>query len=183
MQPTRTVRRRILFIAILVFGAGWIFLSANKEGKSTAGQVPALQKGFFAPDFTLKTLDGESVTLSDLRGKVVLLNFWATWCPPCKAEMPAFQRAYTDYAAEDFVILAVNATQQDSVEGVVEFIAEFGLSFPVVLDTAGEANRFYQVQSLPTSFFIDRDGVISEVVIGDSIAEALIRSRIEKLIK
>jgi cytochrome c biogenesis protein CcmG, thiol:disulfide interchange protein DsbE len=180
MQPTQ---RRILFLVILALGAGWIFLSADKNGISTAGQIPAPQKGFLAPDFTLETLDGERVTLSDLRGKVVLLNFWATWCPPCRAEMPAFQETYIEYEDEDFVILAVNATTQDSLEDITAFIAEYGLSFPIVLDIEGEANRLYQVQSLPTSFFIDEEGIISEVVIGGPIAEALIRSRIEELLK
>ena len=175
-------RRRILFIVILLLGAAWTLLSADKSGGSTAGRVPAPQKGFLAPDFTLETLDGESVTLSDLRGQAVLVNFWATWCPPCRAEMPAFQEAYKDYEEQGFVIVAVNATLQDNPADIAAFIAEYGLSFPVVLDVEGEANRLYQVQSLPTSFFIDKEGVISEVVIGGPIAEALIRSRIEELI-
>ena len=179
MQP---IQRRILFILILVLGVGWIFLSADREGVSTAGQIPAPQKGFLAPTFTLETLEGKSVTLSDLRGKMVLLNFWATWCPPCRAEMPAFQEAYADYVEKDFVIIAVNATAQDSPEAVAEFIAEFGLSFPIMLDRTGEVNRLYQVQSLPTSFFIDKDGVIQEVVVG-GLAEAMVRVRIEELMK
>ena len=181
MQLTQTVRRRILFITLLAFGLVWTFLSVDKKGSSTAGLIPAPQKGFLAPDFTLETLDGESVTLSDLRGKAVLLNFWATWCPPCRAEMPAFQEAYNDYEDKDFVILAVNATLQDNPDDIAAFIAEYGLSFPIVLDVEGEANRLYQIQSLPTSFFIDKEGVISEVVIGGPIAEALIRARIEEL--
>ena len=179
MQPSH---RRILFILILALGAGWIFLSADKEGVSTAGQIPAPQKGFLAPDFSLETLEGKSVTLSDLRGKVVLLNFWATWCPPCRAEMPAFQQAYADYKDEGFVVLAVNATAQDSAEEVAKFIDEYGLSFPIVLDRTGEVNQLYLVQSLPTSFFIDKDGVIQEVVVG-GLAEAMVRARVEKLLK
>ncbi len=179
MQPNH---RRILFVLILALGVGWIFLSTDKEGLSTAGQIPAPQKGFLAPDFTLETLEGESVTLSDLRGKVVLLNFWATWCPPCRAEMPAFQQAYADYKDEDFVILAVNATTQDSPEEVAKFIDEYGLRFPIVLDKTGETNRLYQVQSLPTSFFVDKEGVIQEVVVG-GLAEAMVRARVEELMK
>ena len=176
-------QRRILFIGILVLGATWTLFSADKSRSTTAGSIPAPQKGFLAPDFTLETLDGESVTLSDLRGKAVLLNFWATWCPPCRSEMPAFQEAYTDYLKRGFVIVAVNTTLQDNPTDIAAFIEEFGLSFPVILDPEGEANRLYQVQSLPTSFFIDKDGVISEVVIGGPIAEALIRSRIEELLQ
>ncbi len=175
-------RRRIFFIGILVLAAAWIFISADKNGDSTAGLIPAPQAGFLAPDFTLETLDGEIITLSDLRGQVVLVNFWATWCPPCKAEMPAFEQAYLDYADEGFVILAVNAIQQDSISAIEGFSAANQLTFPILLDTDGNVNRAYQVKSLPTSFFVGKDGVISEVVIGGPMAEALIRARIEKLI-
>lgn len=179
MQLTR---RRLLFIGILALGLTWTLLSAEANGTTTAGQIPAPQKGFLAPNFTLETLDGESVTLSDWQGKAVLLNFWATWCPPCKAEMPAFQQTYLDYKDEDFVILAVNATQQDSLEAIKAFREENSLTFPILLDNIGDVSSAYQVQSMPTSFFIDKKGIISEVVIGGPIAEALIRSRIEELI-
>ena len=179
MQPTH---RRILFITILALGAAWTLISADKDGTSTAGQIPAPQKGFLAPDFTLETLEGERITLSDLRGKVILLNFWATWCPPCRSEMPAFQEAYADYEEEGFMILAVNATRQDKPESVGAFITEYGLSFPIVLDVEGEANQLYQVQSLPTSFFIDQEGIIQEVVVG-GIAEAMVRARAEKFLR
>lgn len=175
--------RRLLFIGILVLGLAWTLFSADKNGSSTAGLIPAPQKGFLAPDFTLKTLDGESVTLSDLRGRAVLINFWATWCPPCRAEMPAFQQAYQDYEEQGFMIVAVNATIQDNPEDVAAFIEEYGLNFPIVLDTDGAVNQQYHVLSLPTSFFIDKEGIISEVVIGGPIAEALIRSRIEELLR
>ncbi|MBT3188721.1 MAG: redoxin domain-containing protein [Anaerolineae bacterium] len=176
-------RRRILFIGIILLGAIWTLLSADKSGGSTAGLIPAPQKGFLAPDFTLETLDGEAVTLSDLRGQAVLVNFWATWCPPCRAEMPAFQRAYADYEEEGFIIVAVNATTQDNLTDIDAFITEYGLSFPIVLDNDGAVNQLYQVRSLPTSFFVDKEGIISEVVIGGPIAEALIHSRIEALLR
>ena len=182
MQLNHTARRRFLFLGILILSVAWMLFSADRSGSSTAGLIPAPQKGFLAPDFTLETLEGESVTLSDLRGQAVLINFWATWCPPCRSEMPAFQQAYADYENEGFILLAVNATLQDNPSDIAAFIEEFGLSFPVVLDTEGTVNQLYQVRSLPTSFFVDKEGIISEVVIGGPIAEALIRSRIEELI-
>jgi len=182
MQLTRTARRRFLFLGILILSMAWMLFSTDRSGSTTAGLIPAPQKGFLAPDFTLETLEGKSVTLSNLRGQAVLINFWATWCPPCRAEMPAFQETYTDYEKQGFVIVAVNATLQDNSTDIATFIEEFGLSFPVVLDTEGTVNQLYQVRSLPTSFFVDKEGVISEVVIGGPIAEALIRSRIEELI-
>jgi cytochrome c biogenesis protein CcmG/thiol:disulfide interchange protein DsbE len=179
MQPTQ---RRFIFIGILALGLVWMLLSADKSGSTTAGLIPAPQAGFLAPDFTLETLDGDTITLSDLRGRAVLLNFWATWCPPCRAEMPAFQQAYADYEDQGFVIVAVNAIQQDSLPAIEEFRGEYSLTFPIVLDADGSASRSYQVRSMPTSFFIDPDGIISEVVIGGPIAEALIRARIEELL-
>lgn len=175
-------RRRLFFIGILLLGVVWIALSADTRGATTAGRIPAPQKGFLAPDFTLETPEGETITLSALQGKAVLLNFWATWCPPCRAEMPAFQQAYSTYATEDFVIIAVNATLQDNLDDVASFREEYGLSFPIALDHNGEVNQRYQIRSLPTSFFIDREGVIQEVVIGGPIAEALIRARVEALL-
>ena len=94
MQPTQ---RRILFVLILVAGLGWIFISADKSGVSTAGEIPAPREGFLAPDFSLQTPEGETVSLSQFRSQAVLVNLWATWCPPCRAEMPAIQKLYEEY--------------------------------------------------------------------------------------
>ena len=176
-------RRRLIFIGILVLAAAWIFISADKNGSTTAGLTTAPQAGFLAPDFTLETIEGESITLSDLRGQVVLVNFWATWCPPCKAEMPTFERTYLDYADQGFMLLAVNAIQQDSVGAIETYRAANGLTFPILLDTDSDISRTWKVHSLPTSFFVGKDGIISEVVVGGPMSEALIRARIEELLK
>lgn len=180
MQPTR---RRFLFVGILTLGMIWILTSADKTGGSAAGLIPAPQKGFLAPDFTLETLEGETITLSDLRGRVVLVNFWATWCPPCRAEMPAFEQAFQDYEKQGFTIVAVNATAQDNLRDIATFVEEFGLSFPIALDIDGSVNEQYQIRSLPTSFFVSKEGIITEVVIGGPITEALVRARIEENLK
>ena len=169
-------------IAILALGALWIWVSKIPPGSTTSGAIPAPQEGFLAPNLELRTIDGNRITLSDLRGKVVLLNFWATWCPPCRAEMPAMQKVYSDYGPDDFVILAVNNTQQDARDAVDAFILDQGLSFPVLLDISGEVSAQYQVNSMPTSFFIDPEGIIQEVVIG-SMPEALLRTRVEDLLE
>jgi peroxiredoxin len=183
MKINQPGKARIFYVLALVLGLFWIWYSAIPQNETTAGKIPAPQAGFLAPDFSLTTLDGQTITLSDLRGKVVLLNFWAAWCPPCKAEMPAIERTYQDFKVQGFVVLAVDSTVQDSVEAARIFIAENGLSFPVPLDETGEVTRLYRVQSLPTSFFIGADGVIREVVIGGPMAEALLRSRVEELLK
>ena len=178
-----TTQRRILHFIILVFGLAWIFISADKAGTSTSGKVPAPQQGFLAPDFELKTMEGETVKLSDLRGQAVLVNLWATWCPPCRAEMPSIEKVYNEYKNDGFVVLAVNMTYQDTFANIAPFIEEYRLSFPVLLDETSEVGTTYQLRSLPSSFFIDRDGIIREVVIGGPMAEALLRTRVEEILK
>lgn len=176
-------QQAITYSLILLAGLLWIGFSAAPQGSTTSGKIPAPQAGFLSPDFTLTTLNGETIRLFDLRGRVILLNIWASWCPPCRAEMPAMQRVWEEYRAQGVVVLAVNATSQDTLADAQAFVAENGLTFPIPLDTEGEVTRLYRVSSLPTSFFIGADGVIREVVIGGPMAEALLRSRIEELLQ
>lgn len=167
-------------ISILALSAVWIWISAAPTGSTTNGFIPAPQEGFLAPDFELITLDGDLISLSDLGGKVVLVNFWASWCPPCRSEMPAMQKIFDRYGPDNFVILAVNNTRGDKLVDIENFVIEKNLSFPILLDHNGQVTNQYLVHSLPTSFFIDREGVIQEIVIG-GMNEALLISRFEKL--
>ena len=178
-----TTQRRISYALILILGLGWILVSADKTGTSTSGKIPAPQQGFLAPDFELKTTEGETIKLSELRGQAVLVNLWATWCPPCRAEMPAIEKVYNDYKDQGFVVLAVNMTYQDTFADIAPFIDEYSLTFPILLDETSEVGTAYQLRSLPSSFFIDRDGIIREVVIGGPMAEALLRTRVEEILK
>ena len=180
MQP---IQRRVLFSIILIAGLVWTFASADRAGISTAGEIPAPRQGFLAPDFTLETIPGGTVTLSELRGQALLVNLWATWCPPCRAEMPAMQRMYEEYKDQGFVVLAVDMTYQDDPTAVPVFIQENELTFPILLDTTGQVANQYELRSLPSSYFIDRDGIIQEVVIGGPMAEALLRTRIESILE
>ncbi|MFZ5923274.1 MAG: peroxiredoxin family protein [Chloroflexota bacterium] len=182
-MPNPLNPRRTIFIFILLLGAAWTFASRDPSAAGTAAGISAPQQGFEAPDFTLQNLDGEPVALSDLRGQAVLVNFWATWCPPCKAEMPAIQKVYDEYKAEGFTVLAVNMSFQDDTGNIPGFMAEYGLDFPVLLENSGQVAKTYLIRSLPTSFFIDREGVIQEVVVGGPMAEALLRARIEAILK
>lgn len=109
-----------------------------------------------APDFTLQTLDGESVSLSDYRGKLVMINFWASWCPPCNSEMPDLQSYYEQHKDEDFIILGVN--YQDTPDKVQAFVEKYGVTFPILLDSDGQVANLFGVQGLPTSFFVDKQG-------------------------
>ena len=177
------IQRRTIYALILTASLAWIFISADRAGISTAGEIPAPRQGFLAPDFTLQSLEGETYILSELRGQAVLVNLWATWCPPCRAEMPAIQKIYDEYKDQGFVVLALNMTYQDTPSAVLPFAQEYGLTFPILLETNGKVAERYQLRSLPSSFFIDRDGIIQEVVIGGPMAEALLRTRIESLLK
>jgi cytochrome c biogenesis protein CcmG, thiol:disulfide interchange protein DsbE len=177
-------QRALLLLAVFVAGAGWVWLSRVPLAE---GQAPALraspQEGFLAPDFTLESLEGRQVNLSALRGKVVVVNLWASWCPPCRAEMPALDKLYDANRARGLEVLAVNATNQDSERDARAFVQQLGLSFPILLDRAGTAGQRYLLRSLPTTIFIDRRGVIRSIVVGGPMSEALIRSKIENLLR
>jgi peroxiredoxin len=173
----------ISYLLILILGAVWIFTSQTTPDNTTEGEIPAPQKGFLAPDFSLPDAAGNPITLADLRGQPVLVNVWASWCTPCRAEMPAMQRVYETYQAQGFTILAVNATLQDQIPSALSFAQEMGLTFPILFDEQGVISTLYQVQALPTSFFIDADGFIQEVVVGGPMSEALLEIRVQQLIE
>jgi cytochrome c biogenesis protein CcmG, thiol:disulfide interchange protein DsbE len=168
---------------ILIASAAWIWASRASQQTTTHGGIPAPIQGFQAPDFKLDTLQGGSMQLSALRGKPVLVSLWASWCPPCKAEMPAFEKVYRQYGDQGFTILAVNASNQDSQADAQAFVQANDLTFPILLDTQGRVSQLYDLRSLPTSFFIDRDGVIREIVVGGPLSQAGLQIRVERLLK
>jgi len=172
----------MLYILLLIAGASWIALSANTTN-AAADNKSAPQAGFAAPDFTLKTPTGEEYTLFKLRGQAVLVNLWATWCPPCRAEMPAIEKMYQEYKGQGFIVLAIDMTYQDDPLNVVPFMQEYGLTFPILLEETGDVAALYQLRSLPSSYFINRAGIIQEVVIGGPMSEALLRTRIEQILQ
>jgi len=172
-------RFRLFATLILALGLIWIALSADAEHRSTSGQIPAPRPGFLAPDFALRTPQGEEIRLRDLRGRVVVLNFWASWCPPCRAEMPTLQRIAEEYGPQGVTILGVNSTVQDTLGDVAAFLERYSITFPIVLDLEGEATRRYEIRSLPTTFFIGADGVIRSVTVGGPISEVSLRAQIE----
>ena len=134
-----------------------------------------------APDFTVYTADGAAVKLSDFRGKPVVINFWATWCGPCKSELPAFDRAYAAYG-EDVAFMMVNLTdgQRETVEGVGAFLKDGGYAFPVYYDTAYSAANTYGVYSIPMTFLIDKEGNVVGGQVG-VVSEAALLSALEML--
>ncbi|MHB1393421.1 MAG: TlpA disulfide reductase family protein [Clostridia bacterium] len=137
-----------------------------KTDKSVEANT-GIEKGDQAPDFGLKTLDGKQAKLSDYRGKKVILNFWATWCPPCRAEIPDMEKFYSSYKDKGIVILGVNLTQSEkSQSDVGDFAKSYGITYPVVLDAENSVAGVYQVSAIPTSYIIDSRGIISEKVVG-----------------
>ena len=137
-----------------------------QEGEKTpfSEEIVGLEIGNIAPDFQLTTLDGEEVSLSDYRGKHVLINFWATWCPPCRAEMPDMEEFYLN---NDVIVLAVNLTDAEpSVQQVQDFVDEFYLSFPILLDETISVATTYEIHPIPTSFLVDSNGVIQNKAFG-----------------
>jgi cytochrome c biogenesis protein CcmG/thiol:disulfide interchange protein DsbE len=173
----------LISLLVLSMGAAWIWASRANPQQTTGGGIPAPMQGFQAPDFELKTLQGNPIQLSALRGKPVLLSLWASWCPPCKAEMPAFEQVYRQYADQGFTVLAVNASNQDNLTDAQAFVQANRLTFPILLDTQGRVSQLYDLRSLPTNFFIGRDGVIQEVVVGGPLTEAGLQIRVEQLLK
>jgi peroxiredoxin len=148
-----------LFILV---GFGRLEMNRSSEG-GRGGAISAPIVGSRAPDFTLQTLEGDTVRLSDLEGRAVLINFWATWCEPCKIEMPFFQARYDQYWPQ-FEVLAVNyAEQEDTVRRYVE--AE-GLTFTILLDRSAQVVRQYQVRGYPTTVLVDQEGIIQVYHIG-----------------
>lgn len=123
-----------------------------------------LEVGNLAPDFNLSTMDGESIQLSELRGERVMVNFWATWCPPCRAEMPDMQKFYEN---KDINILAVNLTETESdLMTIQNFVTDFELTFPILKDENTEVANTYQIQPIPTTFMVDSNGIIQYKAFG-----------------
>ena len=142
-----------LMVAALVLGAGWAIMTRVPMAAANNGDRSAPRQGFSALDFTLDLLGGGQVTLSELRGKVVMINLWASWCPPCRAEMPAIEKMYQTYRDLGVVVLGVNTTYQDSEPDAAAFVREYGLTFPIPLDRDGSVSQRYALSGLPTTFF------------------------------
>lgn len=148
---------------IIVFLAGLALILAACASGDVSELTISPVVGAIAPDFTLQSITDETVSLSDYRGKGVLVNFWATWCGPCRLEMPDLQARFEKYS-DDFVILAVD--NDEPKEAVAAFFDELSLTFPALLDPGAKTQELYLVRGYPSSVFIDRNGVIQVVHIG-----------------
>jgi len=152
--------------AVIFFGlpSGAVEPLAEVELQPAAVNQPGLLEGSPAPEFQLMRADGGFIRLEDYRGKVVLLNFWATWCLPCRSEMPLIQATYDQLGGQGFVALGVNF--DEPAQDVIAFGEELGIGFPLLLDPGGEIQRLYRVVGYPTSVILDRQGRITAYHIG-----------------
>lgn len=173
---------RGLMVATLVLGVVWIYASrAPLDVAAQARTLAAPMTGLLAPDFTLTALDGKNVQLSNLRGKPVIVNFWATWCPPCRAEMPELEKVWQDDKRGDVILLGVD--QGESVNAVERFKREVAdVSFPLLFDTRVEVSALYGVRALPTTFFIDAQGRIQDIKVGGPMDRAMILDGVNKIV-
>ncbi len=165
-------KNSIAIIAVLILAVWGIYdytkdrTATNNQQQTTEEAEVGIKKGNIAPDFELLNLNGNPVKLSDFTGKKVILNYWATWCPPCRAEMPHMEKFYNDNE-KDVVVLAVNLTNtEQNRDNVSDFVEDFGLTFPVIMDEEGDVSSTYQVIAYPTSYMIDSQGIIQEVFQG-----------------
>jgi peroxiredoxin len=165
-----TLQKKRLIPLVVILGLvgaatliGFRGMQAEAEA-STGGLEVAPVAGAIAPDFSLQTIDGDSVSLSDFRGQPVLINLWATWCGPCRIEMPAIQSRFEQHGPNGLVVLAVDF--DEPLEDVVAFRDELGLTFEFLLDPGADVQRLYLNRSYPSSFFIDADGIIQVQHIG-----------------
>jgi cytochrome c biogenesis protein CcmG, thiol:disulfide interchange protein DsbE len=170
----------LVVLSLLTLGVGvWKWWAGRPIAAAQPGLAPPAS-ATLAPDFGLATTGGAAMHLSDLRGKVVLLNFWATWCPPCKAEMPDLNALYQEFGSDHrFVVLGIDL--EESPDAVASFAREQDISFPLLLDRDGEVtSQRYNLRSLPTSMIIDREGKIRDTWSGQ-LSRATMLARLGKI--
>ena len=144
------------------------------------GSAEGVKVGNLAPDFQLQNLDGQTISLSGLQGTPVLINFWATWCPPCRGEMPYIQEIYEEWIDKGLVLLAINIGEASSA--VRGFMQSQNLSFTVLLDTEQDVAQRYGISGIPTTFFVDKNGIIQDRVVGAFQNKAQIEDRLSKIL-
>ena len=162
MQEKKNYYKAAILVFLVV--SGLIILFSLKQKNSYLNYSP-MEPGLPAPNFTLPGLDGKMVNLSDYRGAVVLVNIWATWCPPCVDEMPSLERLYKEFKGENFEILAVSIDAAGT-KAVAPFMKKHNLSFPALIDPEGTISALYQTTGVPESFIVNQEGILINKIIG-----------------
>lgn len=161
-QAARGLSKAAIYVAaVAILGLAFciVWLQSSKYEPLTVGKT--------APEFSLPALDeSKTVRLSDYRGKVVFLNFWATWCKPCKEEMPSMEVLYKNFEKDGFVVLAVSIDRVTTKKDIPPFVKSLGLSFPILVDSWGQTDKRYKLMGVPETYIIDQQGILREKVIG-----------------
>ena len=182
-KKSSNMPRNLLIAGVSLLLMGLLMLLAVRPSTPTATTAAppsnGVEVGLPAPAFNLESLDGEQIALSDHLGDVVVVNFWATWCPPCRAEMPGIEQVYQAHKDEGMVVLAINGQEEATL--VKSFIDENGFTFPVLLDGNAEALRAYNARSFPMTIVVDRAGVVRYKQVGP-ITPAQLESLLEPLL-
>ncbi|MGD8321331.1 MAG: redoxin domain-containing protein [Gemmatimonadota bacterium] len=169
----RWFRRLEITLWVLAIGAiAWHYRPAQAVARVAQNEV--------APSFSLRTLEGDKVRLDDLRGNVVLVNFWATWCPPCRLEMPGFESVYRDYRGRGFTVVGL-ATDVGGAGVVEPFVQQNGITYPVAMATDQVRLQYGGVNALPQSFLLDRQGRVRQMVAG-VFSEGTLRKAVDQLL-
>lgn len=192
-QPTASIQWRsyaaLALVVALIVGAIWLIEGGKAEDVSTDGTKVTLtgspsgvtpKPGELAPAFALDKLEGGSLALADLRGSPLMINFWATWCPPCRGEMPDLDALQRQHRDAGLVVLAVNL--QEDAPTVRRYADTLGLTLPIVLDRNGRVADRYNLTALPTTYFVDREGVVRDLNIGALTAKGL-RTKVAKILE
>jgi len=156
--------KKLIFVLITLAGSAGLAAAADISTLIQNADMQALPAGTSIVDFSLHDLSGNNVRLSDFSGKVVLLNFWATWCPPCRAEIPQLESLYKEYKDKGLVVLGVDL--QEAPAGVRDFVSKNKMTYPVLLDTSGQIGGSYGVRSIPTTYLVDKQGNVTSGTLG-----------------
>lgn len=170
MKKSKRYWMRLILLLIMIGLIGFALYQVIETGKPNRPQV-----GDLAPDFQLTTLAGEQVSLKQLRGKAVVLNFWGSWCEPCRTEMPALNEIHRRYQTEGITVIGINIAETDVA--AMQFVKQYQLAFPIWMDRDREVVNLYQIGSIPSTYFIDPEGRIAYVKEGP-----LLLSELEKII-
>jgi thiol-disulfide isomerase/thioredoxin len=176
-----------LGLLALVLGAcsalsiGGLNLGGSDASNASSARPTTVKVGDLAPEINLKSFTGDQIVLSQLVGRPVIVNFWATWCGPCREEFPALVRKYKQYQDKQLVILGVNYQDDSPDEGVMAFMRNTLVNFPIVRDASQRVGRMYRVNGLPTSIFIDRKGIVRDIVVGGPMTDEFLDAQIAKI--
>ena len=188
-EPTPTIRRlravrALLWAMVGVMTVVWLFFGGGLESvtslvRPAPAPISTADVGQPAPPLRLPLVGGGEMDLAGYRGRPILLNFWATWCEPCKAEMPVFERAQQQYRDRGLVVLGVDFQERD--EESTAFLSQVGVTFPSLVDRTGEVSRQWRATGLPTTFLIDRQGIIRDVRVG-AFTEEMLDERLTRVL-